>query len=152
MSFLMKNIFLFLVTCVIVFQPVLIQAATPTVLEKQKQIDCSKAENINTPACGGYQLNDLINIGIRVSEIILGLTGSLALLAFVYGGFMFLISSGNVEKIEQAKKIIGGAIIGIIIVFTSYLIIGFVLKSLGIENQRLQNWSKPQQLLKTITK
>ncbi len=131
--------------------PQLTLAQTPSIIEEQpNNIDCSKSSNINNPACGGYQPNDLVNIIIRTSEIILGITGSLSLLAFVYGGFMFLISAGSSEKIEQARKIILGAVIGMFIVFGSYLIIQFVLQTLGVEQQRLQNWNKPQQILQNI--
>src|SRR6056297_1703609 len=48
---------------------------------------------------GSYSLNDVLLIGVQVSNIILGIVGSLALLMFIYGGFMFLISSGNSEKV-----------------------------------------------------
>jgi len=71
-------------------------------------------------------------IAVRASRWILGIVGSLALLMFVYGGFMFLISSGSSDKISKAKAIIVAAIVGLIIVFSSYLIIQFVLKTIGI--------------------
>lgn len=82
--------------------------------------------------CGNYQLNDFIQIGINISDNILKMVGSLALFAFILGGIMFLISAGNVERVAQAKKIIIGAVIGIVIVFTSWIIIGFVFTALGI--------------------
>ena len=52
---------------------------------------------------------------------------------FIYGGFIFLISGGSKEKIGEAKKIITAAIIGLIIVFASYMIIRFVVGALGME-------------------
>ena len=82
--------------------------------------------------CGNYELNDFVSLAINVSKWILGIVGSLSLVMFVYGGFMFLISAGGSEKIGQAKKIIVAAVIGLIIVFTSYLIIQFVLGSMGL--------------------
>jgi hypothetical protein len=80
---------------------------------------------------GEYTLNDFLLIGINVSDIILGVVGSLALLMFVYGGFMFLISSGNSEKVTKAKGIIIAAVVGLAIVFASYLIIQFVMEAFG---------------------
>ena len=68
---------------------------------------------------------------------LLGLVGSIALLFFVYGGVMFLVSAGNTEMISKARGIIIGAIVGIIIVFASYTIINFIMKALGISN----DWS-----------
>lgn len=80
---------------------------------------------------GNYTLNDFIKLAINISRWILGITGSLALLAFIYGGFTFLLSGGSSEKVAKGKQIIFGAIIGLIIVFASYTIIQFVLKSAG---------------------
>ena len=84
---------------------------------------------------GNYQLSDFVGLTIIISKWILGIVGSLALIMFIYGGFMFLISAGSADKITQAKKIIIAATIGLIIVFASYLIIKFVMSSMGL------NWN-----------
>lgn len=82
---------------------------------------------------GDYELSDILTIIIGASRWILGIVGSLTLVMFIYGGFTFLISAGSKEKIEKARKIIVAAIIGLIIVFASYVIIQFVLKTLGLD-------------------
>ena len=82
--------------------------------------------------CGNYEINDFIVLAINVSKWILGMVGSLTLVMFIYGGVLFLVSGGGSEKISQAKKIIVAAIIGLVIVFASYLIIQFVLGSMGL--------------------
>jgi len=81
---------------------------------------------------GSYELNDLIEVGTTVAKFILGIVGSLALIMFVYGGVMMLISAGNSEKVGKAKNIIIAAVVGLVIVFFSYAIIVFVMKSLGV--------------------
>lgn len=80
---------------------------------------------------GNYQVNDILGIAINITKIILGLVGSLTLLMFIYGGFTFLISAGSSEKVSKAKGIIVAAVIGLLIVFASYIIIKFVLQTLG---------------------
>ncbi len=101
-----------------------------------KKCDCVK--NPKAPGCqqycGEYGVNDFVLLAKKVSDIILGLSGSLALLAFIYGGVMFLISSGNNEQISKAKSILMGAVIGLVIVFISFTVVSFVFKGLGIEN------------------
>lgn len=82
---------------------------------------------------GDYTLSDILTIAIGASRWILGIVGSLALIMFIYGGFTFLISAGSSDKVGQARKIIVAAVIGLIIVFTSYIIIRFVLTSLGLD-------------------
>ncbi len=81
---------------------------------------------------GEYTLNDILTIAIQASKWILGMVGSLALIMFIYGGFMFLISGGSSDKVGEGKKIITAAVIGLIIVFSSYIIISFVIRSLGL--------------------
>jgi len=84
---------------------------------------------------GNYELNDVMRMGINITNIILGVVGSLALLMFVYGGVMMLISAGNSDKVSKAKGIIIAAVIGLGIVFASYLIIQFVMGALGVNWQ-----------------
>ncbi len=126
--------------------PAQISLAADTVLNELNKlpsdIDCSvvKADNYSDDVkaqikqyCGDYELNDFVGLAIKVSQIILGLTGSLALLFFIYGGAMFLISGGSSERVTTAKNIIVGAVVGIFIIFTSYMIIGFVFKATGAD-------------------
>ena len=80
---------------------------------------------------GDCELDDFVRLGTGVAKIILGATGSLSLLMFVYGGVVFLISAGNKEQVEKGKKIIIGALIGIAIVFLSYTIIGYLITILA---------------------
>ena len=82
---------------------------------------------------GSYELDDLVGVGINVSNLILGIVGSLALLMFVIGGFLMLISAGNSEKVSKAKNIILAAVIGLALVFASYLIINFVMEAFGLQ-------------------
>ncbi len=103
-------------------------------------INCSEIGNYSGEAkeqakqyCGDYELNDFIGIAVKVSQIILSFTGSLALLFFIYGGIMFLISGGSSERVTKAKNIIVGAVVGVFIVFTSYMIIGFVFQATGVD-------------------
>lgn len=84
-------------------------------------------------AKGNYSINDLMGVVIRVSKYILGIVGALTLLIFVYGGIMFLISAGNQESVKKAKDILTAAIVGLVIVFASFLIIKFVLSALGVD-------------------
>lgn len=83
---------------------------------------------------GSYQLSDVLVLIIRASDLILRFVGSLALLFFIYGGLMFLLSSGNKEQVSKAKGIVKAAVIGLIIVFTSFIIISFALRALGVED------------------
>jgi hypothetical protein len=91
--------------------------------EKVEESIASKKEE------GAYKLSDFTVLMVNVATWILGISGSLALLAFIVGGLIFLTSAGNKEKVEQAKKILSGAVIGLAIVFFSYVVINFILST-----------------------
>lgn len=84
------------------------------------------------PACAKdvkavLQLSCFLNLLIGISQWILGITGSLALLFFVYGGFLFLTSRGSSDQVQKGKTILTQATIGIIIIFGAYLAINFLV-------------------------
>jgi len=83
--------------------------------------------------CGKYTLNEMVSVAIKIANFILGIVGSLALLAFVAGGVMMMLSAGNQEWVTRGKQTIIGAVVGLVIVFTSYMIIQLVYTALGID-------------------
>ena len=83
--------------------------------------------------CGEYEVNDFLQLGVNISNFILGIVGSLALLAFVIGGVMFLASAGNKNLVDRGKATIIGAVIGLVVVFASYTIISFAASAMGID-------------------
>jgi len=108
-----------------------------TVLAQSESLVLDPTNNTGCPSgysgnCGNYSLDDFTLIAINASRIVLGLIGSLALLMFIYGGVLFLISAGSSESVGKAKKVIVAAVIGLVIVFASFLIIKFVLGTMGI--------------------
>ncbi len=73
---------------------------------------------------------DLPTLIGRVISAVLGIVGSIALLMFIYGGFLWLTSAGAEQKITQGKNILVWATIGLAIIFLSYTLVGFVIKGL----------------------
>lgn len=84
-------------------------------------------------ATGDYKLEYIREYAIYLARIILGLVGSLSLLAFVYGGVTFLLSGGSSEEVKKGMSILKAAVIGILITFSSALIINVFLGGLGID-------------------
>lgn len=91
-------------------------------------------EPVNNQTLGGF-----IKLAEVISKWILGITGSLALLAFIYGGFVWMLSGGSSERVNKGKQIFLGAVVGLVIVFASYMIIGFVLTTSGLATS--DSWS-----------
>lgn len=64
---------------------------------------------------------------INFINFALGLIGLISLIMVLVGGFRWLISMGEEEKIAVAKRTISGALIGLVLVLLSWAIVGFVL-------------------------
>ena len=51
---------------------------------------------------------------------------------FVYGGFLWLVSRGNTELVDKGKKAMIFAIVGLAIIFSSYIIVKLIVTALGV--------------------
>ncbi|MEI7620316.1 MAG: hypothetical protein WCJ57_01970, partial [Candidatus Falkowbacteria bacterium] len=56
----------------------------------------------------------------------MGIVGILAALALMIGGVIYLTSAGNATRISEAKSWIGGALTGMLIMFTAYILLNEV--------------------------
>ncbi|OGH76838.1 MAG: hypothetical protein A2373_04230 [Candidatus Magasanikbacteria bacterium RIFOXYB1_FULL_40_15] len=71
-----------------------------------------------------------------IIQTILGFLGIGTMILMLYAGFLWMTSMGNNEKVEKAKKIIWGAVIGLAVIMSSYAITSLILKSLFHATQR----------------
>lgn len=72
------------------------------------------------------EAKDPIQPVIDIIKWILGLLALIFLILIIAAGFRWMLSAGNTEQVDSAKKIIKAALIGVIIVFLSYAITVFV--------------------------
>lgn len=91
------------------------------------------AQNFGLDELGGNvnlgNQNIIQTVG-RVINIFLSILGVVAVALILYGGFIWLTSRGNEEKIAQAKKILSSAVIGLVIIFAAFGIAAFIFKQL----------------------
>ena len=52
---------------------------------------------------------------------------------FLIGGIKFMLSGGNKEKLDSAKGQLMNAILGIIIIFSSWAVLGYVGDFFGVD-------------------
>jgi type IV secretion system pilin len=83
--------------------------------------------NKGVNACG---LTEALETIVNLSKLLLALTGSAALLMFMYGGILWVISAGNQERVQKGKAAITAAGIGIVIILSSWLIVNFTILAL----------------------
>ncbi|HBB37924.1 MAG: hypothetical protein UV82_C0012G0028 [Candidatus Magasanikbacteria bacterium GW2011_GWD2_43_18] len=65
----------------------------------------------------------------RVIQFVLGFLGLIFLVLVIFAGFLWMTSAGNEDRVEKAKKILWGAVIGVAIILASYGITEFVVKN-----------------------
>lgn len=90
---------------------------------------------------GGCNVCDAIQVGINVTKIMLGTLGSAALLMFVYGGVLMLISRGHSDQVQKGKDALINAVKGVIIVLGSWVIVNY-----GLAIMLNQDISKPAEI------
>lgn len=57
--------------------------------------------------------------------------GIIAVVIIMYGGFVWMTSNGDAERVSKAKKILTSAIIGLVIILSSFLIVTFVINNIS---------------------
>jgi len=62
---------------------------------------------------------------------VLGVTGSIALLMFIYGGMTWMLSGGASDKVEKGRKTFVWAILGIAVILSSYILVDFIFKTVA---------------------
>lgn len=90
-----------------------------------------KGEIWSAIGCLPTDFSALVNKYVFTTGV--GIAGSIAFLYFIYGAFMILTSSGNAEKMEEAKQIITSSLAGLILIIFSV----FLLKTIGVDILKL---------------
>jgi hypothetical protein len=81
-------------------------------------------------AQAGFGTTDIRITIANIIRIFLGLLGIIATVIILYGGFIYMTAAGNEEKITKAKRILRDAIIGLLIILTSFGITQFIIGQL----------------------
>ena len=64
----------------------------------------------------------------KLINAIMGIVGSIALVMFIFGGLVWMLAAGNTERITRGKNILIWATVGLVVIFSSYAIVKFVLE------------------------
>jgi hypothetical protein len=99
-------------------------AFIPGCVDQQSGADYLSSE------CGSILI--FLTLAFNIINYLFGIIGGVALLYFIYGGFILILSQGNGEKVEQGKAIIFAAVLGIAIAFGGYVLVKFAGSIAGI--------------------
>jgi len=94
--------------------------------------------NIDTCADGQFQTlcqlqgGNFGNVVGAVIQLVFVVSVVFALFYLVYGGFRWLISTGDKGKVTEAREHIIAAVIGLVIIFLAYFILNVILGFFGV--------------------
>ncbi len=97
--------------------------------------------NVNDLGVGAVQSSiklgsgDVRETAGRIINVALGFLGIIAVVIVLMGGFKYMISGGNEEKVGEAKKLIVSGIIGLAIILSAWAITSFVISNLVTATQ-----------------
>jgi hypothetical protein len=63
----------------------------------------------------------------NIIRAVMVVVGIIAVIFIIYGGILYIISSGDATKVKAAKTVIQYSVIGLIIVILAYAIVAFVV-------------------------
>lgn len=66
--------------------------------------------------------------------VALGVVGLILIILIIYGGWLWGSARGNEERVTQAQNLIRNAVIGVIIIFSSFFITTFIVYKIGQAN------------------
>ncbi|MDP2692615.1 MAG: pilin [bacterium] len=90
------------------------------------------------PACARLgtctDINDVVGTFINITKEVFKYVGAIAFAFFIYGGGLMVLSFGNAERFKKGQTVLTSAVIGLVIVFSGYFIVGFILEVLGLHS------------------
>jgi len=79
--------------------------------------------------CNTTQTAD--TVANNVIKVVLSFVGIVAVGVMIYGGIMFVMSTGDAGKVQRAKNVIIYGLVGLVVSLLAYLIVIFVSKGVS---------------------
>ena len=79
-----------------------------------------------------WTLNCIFPLFASIISWALTLAGTIGVIFIILGGIKYTLSGGDPKKIDQARKIILFAVVGLVIIFLSFFILSFIGKTTGV--------------------
>ncbi len=88
---------------------------------------------------GPCELVALVN---NVVSFLIGIASVLAVITFVYAGYIMVLSQGNPSQIGKAKELFVNVLIGYVILLTAFLVVNTILSMMVGSTSSLLNWNQ----------
>lgn len=88
-----------------------------------------KTDYTDISASIGLGQASLSKTAVSTLNTVTGLLGIIGVTMVIWGGYQWLTAAGNEQRVERAKQILTGAIIGLVIILLSWAIVRYVILS-----------------------
>lgn len=94
--------------------------------------DVDPLGSLRTAAGGTGLVSDQepVDIIVSVVNVLLYFVGTIFMILIVWAGFRWMTSAGNTDTVKKARETIINSVIGLVIIFASYVLVNFVITSL----------------------
>lgn len=89
--------------------------------------------------CGSCEFVSLIN---NVIQFIVQIASLLAVIVFIYAGFLMVTSQGNPSQLTKAKGLFANVVIGLVILLAAFLIVNTILSGLAGTGSPILSWQQ----------
>ena len=72
---------------------------------------------------------NLIQVALRTLQLLLGFAPLLSLMMIMLGGFMWMASGGDEERLDKAKKTVSSSVVGLVVILLAWATVQFVMKT-----------------------
>jgi len=73
------------------------------------------------------------DIRVIVAQVVRGfltITGPIALIMFIYGGVIWMTSTGTPARIDKGKKVLVWAVLGLVVIFSAFVITNAIFNAI----------------------
>lgn len=80
----------------------------------------------------GYKGATDANVAVaNLLNLVYTVAGMVAVIVIVIAGFLYITSRGNAEKTKQARNAIMGALIGIVVIMSAFVVTQFIIRGVS---------------------
>lgn len=91
------------------------------------QVTSAQTISLNNPLGPTSDIPTIIGMALRG---LFGVIGTIALIIFIYGGFLWMTAFGEEQKVKKGWDTMMWAGLGLVVMFGSYVAVEFILKAI----------------------
>lgn len=113
-----------------------VECAQPA--ESSNDLSSYQTAGLKGASCGPC---DFLVVAFNGANMLVRISGAVAFLLFVYAGLLYLTAGAKPANAGKAKEVIVATLIGLVLIFSAYLIVNVVLTAIGAKDKAdiLQN-------------